>query len=91
MKKFEALLNILNAAVAIRSKLDKAKRFAAYYNIKLDVVDFDLTKKDEEYFKLLRAKMKRHQLYAMTGITHDKLVIKVSKIASNKEPILPVE
>ena len=72
-------------------EIDKAKKFAEYYNIKLDVVDFDLTKKDEEYFKSLRMKMRKHQLYAMTGITHDKLAIKTSGLTTKNETIFAGE
>ena len=72
-------------------EIDKAQKFAEYYNIKLDVVDFDLTKKDEKYFESLRAKMRKHQLYAMTGITHDKLAIKASGLTTKNETIFAGE
>ena len=72
-------------------EIDKAKKFAKYYNIKLDVVDFDLTKKDKKYFESLRAKMRKHQLYAMTGITHDKLAIKASELTAKNETIFAGE
>lgn len=72
-------------------EIDKAKRFAEYYDIKLEVVDFDLTKKDDDYFRCLRAKMRRHQLYAMTGITHDKLGIRASELTNKNETVFAGE
>ena len=72
-------------------EIDKAKKFAKYYNIKLDVVDFDLTKQDKKYFESLRVKMRKHQLYAMTGITHDKLAIKASELTAKNETIFAGE
>lgn len=72
-------------------EIDKAKKFAKYYNIKLDVVDFDLTKKDKKYFESLKTKMRKHQLYAMTGITHDKLAIKASELTAKNETIFAGE
>ena len=72
-------------------EIDKAHKFSEYYGIKLDIVDFDLTKKDEGYFKSLRAKMRKHQLYAMTGITHDKLAIKASDLLTKSKTVFAGE
>ena len=72
-------------------EIDKANKFSEYYGIKLDIVDFDLTKKDEGYFKSLRAKMRKHQLYAMTGITHDKLAIKASDLLTKSKTVFAGE
>ena len=72
-------------------EIDKAKKFAEYYNIKLHVVDFDLTKKDEKYFKSLRMKMRKHQLYSMTAFTHNKLAIKASELITKNETIFAGE
>ena len=72
-------------------EIDKAHKFSEYYGIKLDIVDFDLTKKDDEYFKSLRAKMRKHQLYAMTGITHDKLAIKASDLLTKSKTVFAGE
>jgi hypothetical protein len=72
-------------------EIDKARMFAEYYSIKLDEVDFDLTKKDEKYFESLRKKMLKHQLYSMTGFTHDKLAIRASELATKNEMIFAGE
>jgi len=72
-------------------ELDKAKKFSEYYGIELDIVDFDLTKKDQGYFNSLRAKMRKHQLYAMTGITHDKLAIKASDLLTKSKTVFAGE
>mgnify|MGYP000047004843 CR=1 FL=1 len=72
-------------------EIDKAKKFAKYYNVKLNIIDFDLTEKDDSYFESLRLKMRKHQLYAITGFTHDKLAIKASELATKNETIFAGE
>ena len=72
-------------------EIDKAKKFAKYYGIKLYEVDFDLTVENKSYFDELRAKMRRHQLYAITGLTHDKLAIQASSSSKNNTKIFAGE
>jgi len=72
-------------------EIDKAHRFAKYYDIKLDVVDFDLTVEDKSYYESLRVKMRKHQLYALTAITHDKLAIKAAQVATKNQSIFAGE
>jgi hypothetical protein len=72
-------------------EIDKAKKFAKYYNIKLNIIDFDLTEKDDSYLKSLRLKMRKHQLYAITGFTHDKLAVKASELSVKNETIFAGE
>jgi DNA-dependent RNA polymerase auxiliary subunit epsilon len=72
-------------------EIDKARKIARYYDIKLEIVDFDLTDKNKDYFDLLRVKMRKHQLYAMTGITHDKLAIKASDLPESNKTIFAGE
>jgi hypothetical protein len=72
-------------------EIDKALKIASYYNIKLDIVDFDLTCRDEEYFNSLRIKMRKHQLYAATSFTHDKLAIGASHLTQTNKTIFAGE
>ena len=72
-------------------EIDKARKIANYYNIKLDIVDFDLTYGDEEYFNSLRKKMRKHQLYAMTSFTHDKLAIMACNLTQTNKTIFAGE
>jgi len=72
-------------------EIDKAKKFAQYYGIKLDIVDFDLTVEDKSYFETLRSKMRKNQLYAITGLTHDKLAIKASSLSRKNTQIFAGE
>ena len=72
-------------------EIDKAKKFADYYDIKLEVIDWDLTTKDKNYFESLKDRMRKYQLYALTGYTHDKLAIKASDLAKKNETIFAGE
>ena len=72
-------------------EIDKATRFAKYYGIKLNIVDFDLTKKNDKYFEHLKKKMRKHQLYAITAFTHDQLAINASKLSTGNETIFSGE
>lgn len=72
-------------------EINKARKIANYYNIKLDIVDFDLTFRDKEYFNSLRKKMRSHQLYAMTSYTHDKLANMACNLTQNNKTIFAGE
>lgn len=72
-------------------EIDKAGRIANYFNIKLDIVDFDLTQNDKDYFDALKAKMRMNQLYAMTSFTHDKLAIGSSHLKQVNKTIFAGE
>jgi len=72
-------------------EIDKAQKIARYYGIKLEIVDFDLTHNNQDYFNVLKMKMRKHQLYAMTGITHDKLATKASELSGVNKTVFAGE
>jgi len=72
-------------------EIDKARRIANYFNIKLDIVDFDLTQNDKDYFDSLRLKIRKNQLYSMTSFTHDKLAIGSSNLEQTNKTVFAGE
>ena len=72
-------------------EIEKAQKFAAYFDIRLDLVEFDLTKIDKSYFKSLTVKMRNHQLYSLTGFTHDKLARGASNLQQSNKTIFAGE
>ena len=72
-------------------EIDKAQKIASYYDIELEIIDFDLTDNNQDYFDALRIKMRKHQLYAITGFTHDKLAIKTSDLSVKNKTVFAGE
>ena len=72
-------------------EIDKAQRIAEYFGIKLSIIDFDLTQNNKDYFGLLSEKMRKHQLYAITGFTHDQLASKTKELANSDKIVFAGE
>lgn len=73
-------------------ELDRARKFAAYYGIRLDVVPLDLRGQDAvEYLERSRALMRRQHLYTLAGYNFFRLTDFILKNGGPEDPVFSGE
>lgn len=79
------------SGVCNQFEIDRAKKFADYYNIKLDTVDLEFIENGPEDVAEQASLMRDHQLYSLTMLSHGNLAKKVSEISNGNEAIFAGE
>ena len=72
-------------------EIDRAKAFADYYKIKLDIAEFDYRDHGPTLLDQIRPLLRSQQFSIFTGLTHSILAKKVFETANGKEAIFAGE
>lgn len=72
------------SGVCNKFEIERAQKIAAYYDIPIEIVDFEYLDSGPEFLEQHRNTLKQHQLYSLTALSHSRLCWKASEIAKGK-------
>jgi len=80
------------SGVCNQPEIDRAKKMADYFGVKLDIVDFEyIADAGVDFVDGLTSIMKNHQVYSLTAHTHSKLAEKTREIITGNEAVFAGE
>lgn len=69
-------------------EIDRARKIADYYGIRLDTVDFEYLEDGPDFFAHTAPAMRDHQLYSLTCLSHGRLAEKVCATSVNENEVI---
>lgn len=79
------------SAVINQIEIDKALAIAAYYDVKIDIIELDYRKDAEKIIERSSSLFRSHQFANMTAVNHWRLAEETAKISNGNETIFAGE